>query len=296
LLGTLYPLLLDAIGGGKVSVGAPFFNAVFIPLMVPMIAAMAAGPMLSWKRADLGPALQRLWVAAMAALAAMAAAWTFFTDGPVMGVIGAGLAAWLGIGTLTEFAGRIRLFQEPLAESLNRFRRTPRAAWGMTLAHLGLAITIAGMTGAGAWRTESIQAMKPGDTVTVAGYSFQFDGVRTGRGPNYGIVSGTFRVTRAGAPVATLHPEKRVYDVSKRPTTEAGIHSTFFGDLYAVVGDRDATGAYVTRLYFNPLVAWMWAGVLVMVMGGVLSLSDRRHRVGAPTRRRGAGLAQAAGA
>ena len=302
-LGTLYPLLLDAIGGGKVSVGAPFFNAVFIPLMVPMIVAMAAGPMLSWKRADLGPALQRLWVAAMAALAVMGLAWVYFTDGPVMGVIGAGLAAWLFVGTCTELAGRVRLFQGPFGESLNRLRRTPRAAWGMTCAHLGLAIAIAGMTGAGAWRTESIQAMKPGDTVTVAGYSFEFGGVGTSRGPNYEIVSGTFRVTRDGAPVVTLHPEKRVYDVSKRPTTEAAIHTTFFGDLYVVIGDaaegsddKDETGAYVTRLYFNPLVAWIWAGVLVMVMGGVLSLSDRRHRVGAPTRRRGAGLAQAAGA
>ncbi len=294
LLGTLYPLMLDAVGGGKVSVGAPFFNAVFIPLMVPMIVAMAAGPLLSWKRADLGPALQRLWAAGLAALAAMAAAWAFFTDGPVMGVIGAGLAAWVGISVMIELAGRIRLFKAPLAESLSRLRRTPRAAWGMTCAHLGLAIAIAGMTGAGAWKVESIQAMKPGETVTVAGYDFTFDGARAGRGPNYELVSGSFRVTRDGEPVVTLRPEKRIYHVSGRATTEAGIHSTFFGDLYAVIGDKEESGAYVTRLYFNPLVGWMWAGVLVMVAGGGLSLTDRRHRVGAPAKRRGAGLAQAA--
>ena len=294
LLGTLYPLMLDAVGGGKVSVGAPFFNAVFIPLMVPMIVAMAAGPLLSWKRADLGPALQRLWAAGLVALAVMAAAWAYFTDGPLMGVIGAGLAAWLFAGILVELAGRIRLFKAPLAESLSRLRRTPRAAWGMTCAHLGLAITIAGMTGAGAWKVESIQAMKPGDTVTVAGYDFTFDGARAGRGPNYDIVSGIFRVVRNGEPVVTLRPEKRIYHVSNRPTTEAGIHSTFFGDLYAVIGDKDESGAYVTRIYFNPLVAWMWVGILVMVGGGIISLTDRRHRVGAPAMRRGAGLAQAA--
>jgi cytochrome c-type biogenesis protein CcmF len=286
LLGTLYPLLLDAVGGGKISVGAPFFNAVFIPLMMPMIAAMAVGPMLSWKRADLKPALNRLWLAMSAALLVMLAVWSWVADGPFMGVIGAGLAAWLFTGTLVELGGRIRLFRVPVVESLRRLIRTPRATWGMTLGHLGLAIVIAGMTGAGGWQTESIQAMKPGDTVTVAGYDFTFDGAEDGKGPNYSLVRGTFRVARDGRPVVTLNPEKRVYNVSQRPTTEAGIHSLFWGDLYAVVGDKDDdTGAYVTRLYFNPLVAWMWAGILVMVSGGILSLTDRRHRIGAPAKR-----------
>ena len=296
LLGTLYPLMLDAVGGGKVSVGAPFFNAVFIPLMMPMIAAMAVGPMLSWKRADLKPALTRLWVAGGVAAAVMAAVWSIETGGPFLGIVGAGLAAWLGAGVLVELAGRIRLFRVPFSESLSRVRRTPRSAWGMTCAHLGLAITIAGMTAAGGWRTESIQAMKAGDSVTVGGYEFVFEGAGTGKGPNYSITTGTFRVTKNGRPVVTLVAEKRVYDVSQRPTTEAAIHSTFFGDLYAVIGDEDPSGGFVTRLYFNPLVGWMWAGVMIMVSGGLISLSDRRHRVGAPRRRPGAQLAQAAGA
>jgi len=294
LLGTLYPLLLDAVGGDKISVGPPFFNSVFIPLMMPMVAAMAVGPMLSWKRADLKPALNRLWAAMGFAVLVMLAVWSWIADGPFMGVIGAGLAAWLFAGTLSELAGRIRLFQVPFAESLRRLARTPRASWGMTLGHLGLAVTIAGMTGAGAWRTESIQAMKPGDTVTVAGYDFTFDGAKPGNGPNYTLIRGTFHVVRNGRAVATLHPEKRVYNVSKRPTTEAGIHTMFLGDLYAVVGDKDsATGTYVTRLYFNPLVAWMWGGVLIMVGGGLLSLTDRRHRIGAPAGRRAAEPARA---
>jgi len=295
LLGTLYPLVLDAVGGGKVSVGPPFFNAVFIPLMVPMIVAMAVGPLLAWKRADLAPALSRLWAAALVSLAVMALAWAAMTGGPLLGVAGVGLAAWLFAGTLVELASRVRLFRDSAADSLGRLRRTPRAAWGMTLAHLGLAIAVAGMAAAGAWKTESIQAMKPGDTVTVGGYVFTFDGARAGRGPNYQLVSGTFRVSRDGKPVGTLMPEKRVYDVGQRPTTEAAIHTTFWGDLYAVIGDPEGNaGAYVTRIYFNPLVAWMWAGVLIMVFGGVLSLTDRRHRVGAPARRAGAAVAQAA--
>ncbi len=294
LLGTLYPLLLDAIGGGKVSVGPPFFNTVFIPLMIPMIIAMAIGPILSWKRADLMAAINKLWLAFLATLVAMAAAWVLRSEGPLLGIVGIGLAAWLGVATLIELTGRIRMFSAPFGESLRRLRGMPRAAWGMTLGHLGLAIAIAGMTGAGAWKVESIQSMKPGESVNVAGYDFTFVGVKSGQGPNYSIVEASFRITQGGKPVVALNAEKRVYNVSKRPTSEAGIHTMFTGDLYAVIGDKDDSGGYVTRLYFNPLVVWMWAGVLMMMFGGTLSLTDRRHRVGAPKKHQG--VAQAAGA
>jgi cytochrome c-type biogenesis protein CcmF len=287
LLGTLYPLLIDTMGGDKVSVGPPFFNSVFIPLMVPMIAAMAIGPMLSWKRADLQPALARLRVAICITLITLLAVFIWAANGPLMGIIGIGLAAWLFTGTLAELFVRIRLFRVPAMESLRRLAQTPRASWGMTLGHLGLAIAIAGMTGAGAWRTESIQAMKSGESITVAGYDFTFHGARSGQGPNYSFVRGIFKVSLDGQKVVTLSPEKRIYNVSKRSTTEAAIHSMFLGDLYAVVGDRNnTTGEYVTRIYFNPLVVWMWGGVLIMVGGGVLSLTDRRHRIGAPASRR----------
>ncbi len=283
LLGTLYPLLLDAVDGGKVSVGAPFFNAVFIPMMAPMIIAMAIGPMLSWKRGDWQAALRSLWPAMIAAALAALGAWALITDGPFMGPAGLALAAWLGVGVIVDLAERVRLFREPLAKSLSRAVRIPRAGWGMTLAHLGLAITIAGMTGAGVWVRESVQVMKPGDSVTLSGYEFRFDGAKGVLGPNYRSILGHFTVLRNGEPVARLNPEKRVYNVSGQPTTEAAIHPTFLGDLYAVVGDPQGTGgAFVTRLYFNPLVAWMWVGVTIMVFGGVASLSDRRHRVGAP--------------
>ena len=296
LLGTLYPLLLDAIGGGKVSVGPPFFNTVFIPLMIPMIIAMAIGPILSWKRADLMTAVNKLWLALLAALVAMAVVSVLRSEGPLLGIIGIGLAAWLGAGTLIELTGRIRLFRAPLGESLGRLRGMPRAAWGMTLGHLGLAIAIAGMTGAGAWKVESIQSMKPGETVQVAGYDFAFEGVKSSQGPNYSIVEGTFNVTQNGKPVVTLNAEKRVYNVSSRPTTEAGIHTMFTGDLYAVIGDEEDNGDYVTRLYFNPLVVWMWAGVLLMMFAGTLSLTDRRHRVGAPKKHQPSAATAPAGA
>ncbi len=287
LLGTLYPLFLDALDGDKVSVGAPFFEAVFIPIVMPMILAMAVGPLLGWKRADLRFALSRLRLAFVLSGLIGLATWSLVTDGPFMGVIGLTLAAWLGLGTLVELAGRIRLFRVPFSESLSRLSRSPRSSWGMTLGHLGLAIAIAGMTGAGSWKVESIQTMSPGETVNVGGYDYTFMGAEDGQGPNYSYTRGTFTVTRNGQPVVTMHPENRRYPVRSMPTTEAAIHSLFLGDLYAVVGDADGSdGSYVTRLYWNPLVAWMWVGAIVMVTGAAVSLSDRRFRVGVPQRRK----------
>jgi cytochrome c-type biogenesis protein CcmF len=287
LLGTLYPLFLDAVGGGKVSVGAPFFNSVFIPLMIPMFMAMGFGPVLSWKRSDLVQASLRLKVAFIVTGLACAAIFALINDGPFLAIVGLGLAVWLFVGTLVELAERIRLFKEPLGASFGRMLRQPRASWGMTLAHLGMAIVIAGMAGAGGWKVESIQVMKPGETVNVAGYDYKFIGARQGQGPNYTIIEGQFEVTQDGQHVATLRAEKRNYPVRQMPTTEAAIHTLFTGDLYAVIGDPDGSdGGFVTRLYFNPLIAWMWVGSLIMAFGAVVSISDRRYRIGAPSKRK----------
>ncbi len=293
LLGTLYPLLLDALGGGKISVGPPFFNAVFVPLMVPLIAVMAVGPLLPWKRADVGGALQRLTVAMAVAVTVVLATWLVYDRGTLLAGFGMGLAAWLFVGALVEFAGRIQLGRAPFGESLRRLARLPRSAFGMTLAHAGFAIVVAGVTASSAWKTESVQAMRPGDTVSVGGYEYTFEGARRTQGPNYIADRGTFTVRKDGAVFVVLYPEKRSYPVEKNQTTEAAIHPTFLGDLYAVIGDPAGNGAYVTRIYFNPLVAWMWTGVLVMVGGGVVSLTDRRLRIGAPSRARVGGAAAA---
>ncbi|MCW9033329.1 MAG: heme lyase CcmF/NrfE family subunit [Rhodospirillales bacterium] len=286
LLGTLYPLFIDALELGKVSVGAPFFEAAFIPIMIPLVVVMAAGPFMSWKRADLKVTLRKL--ALTFVLFALAVAGTLYArpDSTFLAAFGIGLAVWLGFGTLTEFAGRIKLFKAPLGESLRRLGQMPRASWGMSIAHFSLAIGIVGMVGASSWKIESIQVMKPGDTVDVSGYTYTFDGVRDVMGPNYSALRGSFTVTRDGETIVTLRPEKRVYTVSKQPTTEAGIHTMFSGDLYAVVGDPSGDeGGFVTRLYFNPLVVWMWIGTVFMVLGGVISLTDRRLRVGTPKKK-----------
>ncbi|MEW5729213.1 MAG: heme lyase CcmF/NrfE family subunit, partial [Pseudomonadota bacterium] len=266
LLGTLYPLFADALDLGKVSVGPPFFNSVFLPLMVPMVLAMAVGPLLAWKRGDLAGVLSRLKLAVALSAAVAAATWVLQggSAGPWWAAGGMGLAAWLLLGTLAEFAERIRLFKAP-AQALGRMAAMPRAAWGMTLAHAGLAIFIAGMTASSAWKEEKVQTMKIGDTVEVAGYAFTLTDVRDVDGPNYMDTVGTFEVRKDGRPFATVAPAKRTYRQPPRPTTESAIVSTFLGDVYAVIGDADPLGSgWVTRLYFNPLVPWMWAGTLVL--------------------------------
>ncbi len=295
LLGTLYPLFLDALDGDKVSVGAPFFEAVFIPIAAPAVVAMAIGPMLGWKRADLPHALGRLWLAGTMALLAGLATWAWVTDGPFIGIVGMTLAVWLAVGTIVELGERIRLFREPFGKSVSRLARTPRSSFGMTLGHFGLAIAVAGMTGAGSWKVESIQTMMPNETIRVGSYDFTFKGASQGQGPNYIYTRGTFDVSRDGKRIVTLEPENREYPVRSMPTTEAAIHSLFLGDLYAVIGDPQGhDGSFVTRLYWNPLVAWMWAGTIIMVVGSAISLSDRRFRVGVPSRRHASAPASAA--
>jgi len=185
LLGTLYPLLLEAMGGGKVSVGPPFFNAVFLPLMAPLVLAMAVGPMLPWKRGELAGVLPRLWLAAVAAVATAALALALLGRAAGIGVLGFGLAAWLFAGTLSDLATRLKVFSQPLGTSLRRAERLPLSAWGMTLAHAGLAIAIAGMTGAAIGKVEVIHALSPGEAIAAAGFTIRFDGTARVAGANY---------------------------------------------------------------------------------------------------------------
>jgi len=288
-LGTLYPLFLDMTGGGAVSVGPPYYEATFVPVMLPLLLLMGAGPLLAWKRGDLPGALQRLWLAALlAGAAALLAFWLAGGETP-LALLGVGIAAWIFVASLTEFAERIQLFRHP-ASAGRRMRQLPRAAFGMTLAHLGLAIAILGMTGASAWKEERVVNLTPGASVAVGGYDYALEGVSRIQGPNYWAFRARFAVTASGRPVATLEPERRFFSVQRLPTTEAAIHTTGFADLYAVIGDPDGKGGWTVRIYREPLVPFIWGGILVMVMGGLVSLSDRRFRVGAPARARNAAL------
>jgi cytochrome c-type biogenesis protein CcmF len=286
LLGTFYPLFLDVIGGAKVSVGAPYFNITFTPLMTPLLIVVVIGPCLAWKRADLLGALQRLWLAGGAALLVALITWYVHSGGPVLAVFGMGLAAWLVIGAFAELADRIKLFEASWTGAWQRARRVPRAAYGTAFAHAGLGISLAGIICMTAWKVEHVQMMHAGETVDLAGYSVRLEGVVPHDGPNYEGQRATITVSRDGRQVATMFPEKRHFPVAGQDTTETAIRTWGIADIYAVLGDGDGKGGWTVRLYYNPLAPFIWFGAVVMVFGGLISLSDRRYRVGAPARRR----------
>jgi cytochrome c-type biogenesis protein CcmF len=283
-IGTLYPLALEALTGDKISVGPPFFNLTFVPLIVPLLIAVPFGPLLAWKRGDLAAAAQRLMVAACIALAVSIVLLAMHERGPWLAPLGIGLGIWLVLGALTEIGYRVKLGGASPAEIWRRLRNLPRAAYGSALAHAGVGLAVIGIVATTAWRSEEILALKPGDTAEIAGYTLAFKGVAPRQGPNYRERVAVFAVDRNGKFVTELTPSKRDFVAEQSGTTEAGIHTSWRGDLYAVLGDELTSGAYSIRLYFNPLVQLIWLGALVMFFGGAVSLSDRRLRVGAPKR------------
>ena len=280
LLGTLYPLLAEALGLGKLSVGAPFFNRTFVPLMIPLLLVMALGPFLAWKRGEGKKMACRLWPAVLAA--GMAVGTVLAWGGDLAAAGGMGIAAWLGAAALTEWAGRV--FHNSLAASWRRAASLPRAAYGMTLAHIGLAVLVAGIVGVTAWETEKVARLHAGESLEFAGYTFTLAGLKTVAGPNYQAERGTVVVRRHETMVTTVYPEQRRYTHPPQPTTEAAIHSTGWIDLYVAMGETDESGSVTVRLYFKPFVPWLWYGAGLMALGGLVSLSDRRYRVAPPSR------------
>ena len=282
LFGTLYPLFLEAITGEKISVGPPFFNASFIPIMLPLIAVMAVGPFLSWKRADLPGVLSRLkFVAALAILVGLIV-WYMRTGGPVLAVISMALAVWLLCASAYEWGRRVKFGR---ADMWARIARQPRASHGMTLAHIGVAVLMMGAIGSSAWKEEVVAFAEPGTEVSVAGFDLTFEGIRREQGPNYIAQVATLSVTKNGAPVTTLYPERRSYPVAQSSTTESDIRQTLAGDLYVSIAEPAATnaaGKWTLRVLYEPLVNFLWIGTGLLVLGGMISLSDRRLRVGAP--------------
>ena len=283
LTGTTYPLFADLLLGEKLSVGAPFFNATVFPLAVPLFAAMSLGPVLSWKRADLGAALMKLWWAALAAAAVGIFAATRATLLPAL-VFAA--AAWLILGALADVVERVRLFRLPLSASWRRFLGLSRGSFGTTLAHAGLGVTIAGIA-AMSLAQSAIVLLHPGQTAHVGGYDWQLTQLADRDGPNYAARVADIRVSRGGRRITELAPERRNFPVQQVTTTEAKISTNGLRDLYAVLGEERDGGA-VLRLHVNPLAPWIWFGALIMAAGGMLSLADRRLRIGAPSRRRAA--------
>jgi len=281
LTGTTYPLFAQLLAGAQISVGAPFFNATVLPLAIPLFAAMSIGPVLSWKRASLGPALMRLWWAALAALAV-----GLIADLGIRRALPAlafAAATWLILGALAEIVERIRLFRLPLSDSLGRLAALPRSVFGGAIAHAGMGVTIAGVAGM-SLAVHTIVALHPGESAQLAGYTWTLEDLHEAPGPNYTARVATIQVSRDGRPVATLTPSRRSYPVQQQTVTDTAIRTNLLFDMYVALGE-ERDGAAVVRLHINPLAPWIWLGALVMAFGGGLSLADRRLRVGAPARR-----------
>jgi len=267
LLGTLYPLLLDAFGLGKISVGPPYFNAVFVPMMVPVLILLGVAPWMRWGRESLSDLLPRLrWQASAAALTGLLLPFAF-AEWRWQAALGLALAAWMILATVSGLVARRRA-----AGGL------PLAAYGMGCAHVGLAIGIVGMGLVSAYQSEKTVAMEPGDTATLGRYEFVFHGAAEVPGPNYSAMRGTLEVKEAGRPFATLLPEKRIYLKSRTTMTEAAIRYGFAGDVYVAMGEPLPGGVWSMQLYLKPFVGWLWAGALLMALGGLLAALDARNK------------------
>jgi len=285
LLGTLYPLLLDALDMGKISVGPPYFDTVFLPLMVPMIFLMGLGPIARWKQADLPDMASRMkWAAAVSLVMALIlpfvmGEWFALTS------LGFALAFWIFSSIVVSMSERLRKTAGSGTGLLARIGALPNAYLGMNIAHVGVAVFIMGVTMVNTYEVEKDMRMEVGDTVAMSGYTFRFDGVTEVEGPNYRASRGQVLVTVDGGTETVLFPEKRVYFVQTMPMTEAAIDSGLFRDLYVSLGEPVGNGAWSVRVYYKPFVGWIWGGTFLMAVGGIFAVSDRRYRLASRKRK-----------
>jgi len=280
LLGTLYPLALDASGLGKISVGPPYFETVFVPLMAPALFLMGIGPLARWKKASIPDLATRLRWAFAASLVAALLLPLALGRWSALVAFGLLLAAWVAASGVVQLYEKVRNAAGGTS-AWTRLRGTPRATYGMLLAHFGVAVFVAGVTLVKGYESERDVRMEPGDTVELGGYTFRFDGVRDVQGPNYVAAHASIHVSRDGRTVTMLHPEKRIYTVQNMPMTEAAIDPGFTRDLYVSLGDAVGATAWIVRVQHKPFIDWIWGGCLLMALGGAVAASDRRYRVAA---------------
>ena len=281
-IGTVWPLIAEVLWDRKVSVGAPFFDVAFTPFIVGLALLLPIGAILPWKRAKVGRSLRSLWPAAALALALGALAYALQTGRTALGPVGLALGVWVVFGAVTEIVQRSG--RGSISARLGRATRLPLADWGKATSHSGLGITIFAVSAMMAWQIEDVRVMRVGESFDLNGYQVTLAAVEKGQGPNYLTTMATMKVTRDGADVATVYPEKRIYPVAGMPTTEAGIDYGLFRDFYLVIGDAQANGGWAVRSYFKPFANWIWGGMLLMAIGGIISLADRRYRVAAGAR------------
>ena len=277
LLGTLYPLFLDALGLGKISVGPPYFDAIFMPLMVPVVFLMGVGPVARWKQAELPDIAHRLrWAAAAAVVGAVG---TGLLAGELRLVSTCGLlmSFWIVASIAADVWARVWVVGGSATDAARRLRRLPRSIVGMLLAHLGVAVFCFGVVMVRTYEVEKDVQMDIGDSTTLKGYTFTFQGTRELQGPNYSALQGVVQV-RQGTAVQDMHPEKRIYRVQQNPMTEAAIDAGITRDLYVSLGEQLDSGAWIIRVYVKPFINWIWMGCVLMAVGGLVAASDRRYR------------------
>jgi cytochrome c-type biogenesis protein CcmF len=281
-VGTLYPLALEVLTGAKISVGAPFFNMTFGPLFMALLLAMPFGPLLAWKRGDLAGAAQRLMGAAAVALIGIAATFALAGANGIFAPFAIGIALFVMMGALTDLYERSGFRRAPFKTALGRMHGLPRSIFGTTLAHFGLGLTLLGIVCETNWSTERIVALQTGETVSLRQYDFTFDGLATREGPNFRELAAHFTVRSGTQIIGVMEPAKRSFASRSTSTTEAALMNLGLSQLYVSLGDPNPDGTIAVRIYHKPLVLLIWLGAVVMVIGGGLSLSDRRRRVGAP--------------
>jgi cytochrome c-type biogenesis protein CcmF len=282
-IGTLYPLALEVLTGAKISVGAPYFNLTFGPLLFAAMVVVPFGPMLAWKRGDILGAAQRLLAAGITALVVLALIWAWTRGGSALAPLAIAFAVFVIAGAVTDLAERIGLFRNPPATVLRRARGLPRSAWGTVFAHAGLGVALIGIVCETTWNSEYIATMKEGDVAKIAGYELKTDGLSQLAGPNYRELVASFAVSLDGARLSEMTPSKRNFTTrAGMSTTEAALLTRGVSQLYISLGDATADGGIAVRIYHKPLVLLIWFGPVLMAFGGMLSLSDRRLRVGAP--------------
>ncbi|HEY8571643.1 heme lyase CcmF/NrfE family subunit [Phenylobacterium sp.] len=283
LLGTLFPLIREAATGEAISVGPPYFNLTFTPLMAALMVLLPAGPLLAWKRGDAQGVAQRLWTAALIALVVALATYALVSPRKAFGAAGIGIGAWLIAGAVAEIFERTRAFRVPAAETWRRLTGLPRGAWGMTLAHLGLGVFVLGACFETGWKAEAAETLPLGGVINVGAYQARLDRVEPVEGPNYDAERGYITVTRNGEPICSGTPERRLYPAGGQTTSEVAICYRGLSHLYLVLGERRdarAEPVWLVRGYWNPWASLIFLGPVLMGLGGLVSLSDRRLRIG----------------
>jgi cytochrome c-type biogenesis protein CcmF len=276
LLGTLYPMLLDALDLGKISVGVPYFEAVFVPLMTPALFLIGIGPIARWRQSPVIDLAHKLkWAAAVSVISAIVAPLVLRSWTPLVG-FGLFLAIWIIATTCTQLVERA--FSNRDRGVIKNLAAQPASYYGMFLAHIGVAVFIIGVTGVRGFESEKDIRMAIGSSIEAGGYNFQFIGVQAIEGPNYQAIRGTFDVSQDGKPVARMEPEKRVYTASQMPMTEAAIDPGLTRDLYVSLGEPINPNEWTVRIHIKPFVDWIWGGCLFMALGGFLAITDRRYR------------------